>query len=105
MEREYNRKRHAESRTLRRSDATVSIEGRHFEVPGRYQHLQRIAVRYAVWDLTTVHQVDEHTGSMLCRLYPQDKTKTPAARARSGLRGAARTTGLRRGPGSPRRRC
>ena len=116
VEREYNRKRHAETRqtpaarwlagpevlrpapdsaalriaftraatrTLRRSDATVSIEGRRFEVPNRYRHLRRIAVRYAAWDLTTVHQVDSHTGAVLCRLYPQDKTSNA-----SGLRRA-----------------
>ena len=73
----------AETRTLRRSDGTVSIEGRRFEVPNRYRHLQRIAVRYATWDLTTVHQVDPHTGAVLCRLYPQDKTRNA-----SGLRRA-----------------
>ena len=73
----------AESRTLRRSDGTVSIEGRRFEVPNRYRHLRRIAVRYAAWDLTTVHQVDPHTGAVLCRLYPQDKTSNA-----SGLRRA-----------------
>ena len=39
----------AESRTLRRSDATVSIAGRRFEVPNRYRHLSRIPVRYAAW--------------------------------------------------------
>ncbi len=63
----------AESRTLRRSDATVSIAGRRFEVPNRYRHLPRIAVRYAAWDLTTVHLIDDATGTVLCRLYPQDK--------------------------------
>ena len=73
----------AETRTLRRSDATVSIEGRRFEVPDRYRHLQRIAVRYAAWDLATVHQVDEHTGSVLCRLYPQDKTNNASGRRRA----------------------
>ena len=63
----------AESRTLRRSDATVSIAGRRFEVPNRYRHLPRIAVRYATWDLTTVHLIDDEAGTVLCRLYPQDK--------------------------------
>ena len=71
----------AESRTLRRSDATVSIAGRRFEVPNRYRHLPRIPVRYAAWDLTTVHLVDEDTAIVLCRLYPQDKTRNA-----SGLR-------------------
>ena len=50
-------------------------------MPNRYRHLSLIPVRYAVWDLTTVHLVDDATGTVLCRLYPQDK----AANA-SGLR-------------------
>jgi hypothetical protein len=62
-----------ESRTQRRSDGTVVIDTRRFEVPNCYRHLARLQVRYASWDLTQVHLVDEHTGSVLCRLYPQDK--------------------------------
>ena len=73
----------AATRTLRRSDTTVSIEGRRFEVPNRYRHLKHIAVRYAAWDLTTVHQVDEHTGTVLCRLYPQDKTSNASGQRRA----------------------
>ena len=57
------------------------IETRRFEVPNRYRHLERVQVRYASWDLTQVHLVDEHTDQVLCRLFPQDK-----ARNSSGLR-------------------
>ena len=32
-------------------------------------------MRYASWDLTQVHLVDEHSGEVLCRLYPEDKTR------------------------------
>jgi putative transposase len=32
-----------------------------------------LLVRYARWDLTQVHLVDERTGEVLCRLFPQDK--------------------------------
>jgi len=71
----------AENRMQRRSDGTVSIEGRRFEVPNRYRHLERICVRYASFDLTTIHLADERTGTVLCRLYPLDKTKNA-----SGLR-------------------
>jgi putative transposase len=73
----------AERRTLRRSDGTAVIEGRRFEVPNRYRHLSLLEVRFAAWDLTQVHLVDPHTGTVLCRLFPQDK----AANA-SGLRRA-----------------
>jgi putative transposase len=63
----------SEDRSQRRSDGTVSIEGRRFEVPNRYRHIQRVAIRYASWDLSQVHLVDERTEKVLCRLYPLDK--------------------------------
>ena len=71
----------ADTRTQRRTDGTIVINGRRFELPNRYRHLTRIEVRYAEWDLSLVHLVDERTGTVLTRLYPQDK----AANA-SGLR-------------------
>jgi hypothetical protein len=71
----------AERRTLRKSDGTVTIEGRRFEVPNQYRHLSMLEVRYAAWDLTEVHLADLHTGNVLCRLFPQDKTRNA-----SGLR-------------------
>ena len=61
-------------RTQRKSDGTIVIEGRRFEIPNRYRHLSRIEVRYAGWDLGLVYLVDERTGNVLARLYPQDKT-------------------------------
>ena len=73
----------SERRTLRRSDGTAVIEGRRFEVPNQYRHLSLLEVRFAAWDLTQVHLVDPQTGTVLCRLYPQDK--------------AANASGLRRG--------
>lgn len=62
-----------EWRTQRLSDGTVVIAAHRFEVPNCYRHLKRLQVRYARWDLTHVHLVDEHTGQVLCRLFPQDK--------------------------------
>ena len=83
-----------ERRSLRKSDGTAVIEGRRFEVPNQYRHLSLLEVRYAAWDLTQVHLVDPHTGTVLCRLFPQNK--------------AANASGLRRGlqpiatePGKP----
>lgn len=60
-------------RTQRRSDGTLTLEGCRFEIPAHYRTLERVAVRYATWDLTQVHLVDERTGAVLCRLYPLDK--------------------------------
>jgi putative transposase len=68
-------------RMQRKSDGTVVIEGHRFEVPNRYRHLARVEVRYASWDLSLVHLVDERTGKALCRLFPQDKINNA-----SGLR-------------------
>ncbi len=64
-----------ETRTQRRSDGTLSLGGRRFEVPSRYRHLTRLSVRYARWDLSTVHLVDSATGLLLDRIYPLDKAK------------------------------
>jgi hypothetical protein len=60
-------------RTQRRSDGTISLHGRRFEVPSRFRHVQRIHVRYARWDLSSVEMVDERTGAVLAPLYPLDK--------------------------------
>ena len=62
-------------RTQRRSDGTLSLEGIRYEIPSRYGHLEQLGVRYAAWDLAAVYLADLKTGAILCRLYPQDKTR------------------------------
>ena len=62
-----------ERRTQRKSDGTISLEARRFELPSRYRHLDHVTIRYASWDLSWVHLVDERTDAVLCRLYPLDK--------------------------------
>jgi hypothetical protein len=69
------------TRTLRKSDGTLSIAGRRFEVSSYYRHLEKLTVRYARWDLSFALLVDPHTNSCLERLYPQDKSENA-----SGLR-------------------
>lgn len=61
-------------RKQRKSDGTFSIEGKRFEVPSLYRHLETLYVRYARWDLSTVILVDPHTNSVLNTLYPLDKS-------------------------------
>jgi transposase InsO family protein len=73
----------SDTRTQRKSDGTIVIEGRRFEVPNRYRHLARIEVRYAGWDLGRVNLADERTGAVLARLYPQDKTENASGLRRS----------------------
>jgi transposase InsO family protein len=64
-----------ETRVQRRSDGTVTIAGVRYEVPSRYRTLERLSVRYASWDLSTVHLVDDRSGTLLAPLYPLDRTK------------------------------
>ncbi len=87
------------TRHQRRSDGTLSLDGQRFEIPSRYRHLERVHVRYARWDLRRVDLVDARRGTILCALYPLDKSanadgarraldavsQTPLAPAASGL--------------------
>ncbi len=73
----------SDTRTQRKSDGSIVIEGRRLEIPNRYRHLTRIEVRYASWDIGHVHLVDERTGAVLARLYPQDKTQNASGLRRS----------------------
>lgn len=89
--------RRTATRRQRHGDGTISLEGRRFEVPSRYGHLDRVHVRYATWDLTQVYLVDGRTGEELCRLLPQDKAKN-AEGLRRRREGPARSE-----PGTPLR--
>jgi putative transposase len=66
--------RYTTTRKQRRSDATISLEGKRFEIPARYRYLERPMVRYARWDLRAVELVDPRTLAPLVPLYPLDKT-------------------------------
>jgi len=68
------------TRTQRRSDGTISLQGVRFEIPSRYAHLQRLTVRVAAWDLSSVYLSDPKTGAILCRIFPQDKKKNAEGR-------------------------
>jgi len=69
-------------RTQRRSDGTISLVGRRFEVPTRYRHLERLHLRYASWDLSAVDLVDPRTGEILTAVYPLDKQQNSSGRRR-----------------------
>ncbi len=72
-----------EYRTQRKSDGTVSLDGVRFEVPSRYRHFDRVAVRRARWDLGHVYLVDDRSGAVLCRLFPLDRTANADGRRRT----------------------
>lgn len=62
------------SRRQRRSDGTITLDGIRFEIPNRLRHIERVHVRYARWDLAHVVLIDPREATVLCRLYPVDKT-------------------------------
>jgi len=70
------------TRTQRRSDGTVSLDGRRFELPSQFAHLKRPRLRYARWDLANVDLVDARTGAVLCPLYPVDKNANASGERR-----------------------
>lgn len=93
-----------ERRTQRMSDGTVVVDGRRFEVPNPYRHLEQLPIRYAQWDLTHVYLADERTGEALCRLYPQDKAANARGHRRPlqpvvGAQGASPVKALQSEPG------
>jgi transposase InsO family protein len=64
-----------EKRRHRKSDGTISVEGRRYEVPSRYRTLEEITVRFARWDLSALDMIDARTGTVLCALHPLDRTR------------------------------
>jgi len=69
-------------RRQRRSDGTLSLAGKRFEVPARLRHLEQLHLAYARWDLSAVDVVDPHSGAILCRLYPLDKAANASGERR-----------------------
>lgn len=76
------------TRIQRRSDGTIALDGRRFEVPAPFAHLQRLRLRYARWDLSGVDLIDPRSGAVLCPLYPLDRTANAEARRRVVKTGA-----------------
>jgi putative transposase len=71
------------TRTPRRGDATVVVDGIRYELPARFAHLPAVTLRSPSWDKSQMTLVDSKTGGPLARLLPQDKVKNA-----SGLRRA-----------------
>jgi transposase InsO family protein len=68
-----------ESRKQRLSDGTISLNGVRFEIPSRFNHIQRLHVCFCSWDKSVAWLVDKRTGNKLAAIYPQDKTKNASA--------------------------
>ena len=70
-------------RRQRKSDGTITVMGRRFEVPSRLRHLSQLRLRFARWDLRTVDVVDpRHRRQVVATLYPLDKAKNAEGRRR-----------------------
>ncbi len=61
------------TRRVRRSDATVTIEGMRYELPAAYRHHDRVTLLYARWDQSYVHLLDPRSGQQLMRIFPIDR--------------------------------
>lgn len=84
------------TRSQRRSDGTVTLCGIRFEIPARFRHLSKLALRYAGWDLTHVWLTDERTGAVLSRVFPLDKNRNA-----DGLRAVIALAGTTPSPQEP----
>jgi transposase InsO family protein len=69
-------------RKQRRTDGTVSIEGRRFEVPSQHRTFRSLNIRYARWDFTNIHMIDDRN-QILSRIYPIDKGANASGERRS----------------------
>jgi len=88
-------------RRQRRSDGTVSLSGRRFEIPNRYRHLEQPLLRYARWDLTGVELLDPNTREPLCAIYPLDKAANAEGQRRRLDSPVASETSAPPQPGDP----
>ena len=70
------------TRTPRRSDATVTVDGIRYELPVRFAHLPSVILRSAGWDKSRMTLVDPNTDAPLVRLLPQDKAKNASGMRR-----------------------
>jgi transposase InsO family protein len=71
------------SRTQRKSDGTITVEGVRYELPNVYRTLVRPTVRVARWDLSNIDLVDPRRGTHLATLFPVDKEKNAERRRRA----------------------
>ena len=71
------------SRTPRRSDATVVVDGIRYELPARFSHLRKVILRAPSWDKRRMTLVDPDTDAPLVHLLPQDKVKNASSMRRA----------------------
>jgi transposase InsO family protein len=85
-------------RIQRRSDGTVSLDGRRLEIPSRYRSVSKVALRYASWDLSEVEMVDPETEEPLTVIHPVNLARN-AEGTRAPLEAASMTPIETKAPG------
>ena len=70
------------TRRQRRSDGTLSLAGKRFEVPARFSHLARVPLAWARWNLADVEIIDPDTGAAIAPLHPLDREANADGRRR-----------------------
>ena len=70
-------------RRQRKSDGTLSLAGRRFEIPGRFAHLDRVHVAWARWNLAEVDLIDADTAAVVAPLHPLDREANASGRRRA----------------------
>jgi putative transposase len=71
------------TRKQRQSDGTVALASRRFEIPSHYRHFEKLTIRYARWDLSRVDLIDPITDTILCAIFPLDKSANAAGYRRT----------------------
>ena len=70
-------------RRQRKSDGTLALAGRRFEVPGRFAHLERVHVAWARWNLAEVDLIDADSAAVVAPLHPLDREANAGGRRRA----------------------
>lgn len=70
------------TRMVRRSDGTIRVLSRRFEVTLALRHLSKLVIRYRRWDLSRVYVVDDATQKVIATLRPLDRKKNASGRRR-----------------------
>ena len=80
-------------RRQRKSDGTLALAGRRFEVPGRFAHLERVHVAWARWNLRDVDLIDADSAAVVAALHPLDRQANAGGQRRTRIAAAEPAAG------------
>lgn len=79
------------TRSVRKTDATVTIDGVRFQLPQCYGHLDQIVLRYARWDLGEAEVLCPDTLKPIATIYPVNKLANSLANRSASIAVAEQT--------------